>query len=141
MKLRDQITRRNFLQLAVNALLGVSRALGLAGLARFFSFESDPPPPKEFDIGPAANYPQGSATILPQIPAALRHLSKGYTAVSMKCTHLGCTVEKPGESFECPCHGSRFDENGKLTRGPATRDLPSLRVEENEAGNLIVHSG
>jgi Rieske Fe-S protein len=58
----------------------------------------------------------------------------------MKCTHLGCTVEKPGDSFECPCHGSRFDENGKLMRGPATRDLPALQVDENEDGNLIVHA-
>lgn len=137
----SQLPRRNFLKLAVHSLLGISGALGLAGLARFFSFQADPPPPKEFDIGPAANYPQGTSAILPQIPAALRHDSKGYTAISMKCTHLGCTVEKPGDTFQCPCHGSRFDENGKLTRGPATRDLPILRVEESKTGNLIVYSG
>ena len=135
------IPRRNFLKLTVNALLGISSALGLAGLARFFSFQADPPPPKEFDIGPAANFPPGTSTIVPQVPASVRHLSKGHTAISMKCTHLGCTVEKPGDSFECPCHGSRFDENGKLTRGPATRDLPILPVEENEDGNLIVYAG
>jgi len=137
----SQLPRRTFLKLVINSLLGVSGALGLAGLVRFFSFQADPPPPKEFDIGPAANYPQGSATLLPQIPATLRHLSEGYIAISMKCTHLGCTVGKPGDSFECPCHGSRFDENGKLTRGPATRDLPILRVEENDTGNLIVYAG
>lgn len=135
-----QLPRRNFLKLAVNTLLGVSGALGIAGLARFFSFQADPPPPKEFDIGPATDYPQGSVTLLPQIPATIRHTSKGYIAVNMKCTHLGCTVEKPGESFECPCHGSRFDETGKLTRGPATRDLVTLQVEENGNGNLIVHA-
>ena len=137
----SQLPRRNFLKLLINSLLGVSSALGLVGLARFFSFQADPPPPKEFDIGPAANYLQGTTTLLPQIPAALRHTSKGYIAISMKCTHLGCTVEKPGDSFQCPCHGSRFDENGKLTRGPATRDLSTLRVELNEAGNLIVYAG
>jgi cytochrome b6-f complex iron-sulfur subunit len=136
----QKLSRRNFLQLSVNALLGVSGVLGLAGLIRFFSFQADPPPPREFDIGPAADFPQGSSTILPQIPATLRHTSKGYIAISMKCTHLGCTVGKPGDSFQCPCHGSRFDENGKLTRGPAKRDLSSLRVEENEAGNLIVYA-
>jgi len=137
----NHIPRRNFLKLLVNTLLGISSALGLTGLARFFGFQSDPPLPKEFDIGPAADYPLGTSTIVPQVPASVRHLSRGYTAISMKCTHLGCTVEKPGDSFECPCHGSRFDENGKLMRGPATRDLPTLPVEENEAGNLIIHAG
>jgi len=136
-----QLTRRNSLKLLVNALLGTSGILGLAGLARYFSFQADPPPPKQFDIGRATSYPLGTTTMLPQIPAALRHNSKGFIAISMKCTHLGCTVDKPGESFVCPCHGSRFDENGKLTRGPATRDLPSLRVEQNEDGNLIVYAG
>lgn len=135
-----QLPRRNILKIIINLLLGISGAISLAGLARYFSFQADPPAPKEFDIGPAANYPQGETAILPQIPAALRHSSKGFTAISMKCTHLGCTVDKPGDSFECPCHGSRFDENGKLTRGPATRDLPALRVEQNEAGNLIIYS-
>ena len=137
----SQLPRRNFLKLVVNSLLGISGALGLAGLVRYFSFQSDPPPPKEFDIGPAAGYPQGTTSLLPQIPAALRHNSKGYIAMSMKCSHLGCTVDKPGETFVCPCHGSRFDENGKLTRGPATRDLPALKVEQNENGNLIVYAG
>ena len=66
---------------AASTLVGVvtfSGALGLGGLARFFSFQADPPPPKEFDIGPAANYPQGSVTVLLQIPATLRHTSKGF---------------------------------------------------------------
>jgi Rieske Fe-S protein len=107
---------------------------------RFFSYQPDPPPPKEFDIGPESGYPQGEITLLPQIPAALRHVSNKYSAVSMKCTHLGCTVDKPGDSFVCPCHGSRFDEKGKLTKGPATRDLPVFRVEPNDDGNLIVYS-
>ena len=88
----SQLSRRNFLKLIVNALLGISGALGLAGFVRYFSFQSDPPPPREFDIGPAAGYPQGTTNLLPQIPAALRHTSKGYIAISMKCTHLGCTV-------------------------------------------------
>lgn len=136
----DQLPRRNILKLIINTFLGVSGAISLTGLIRFLSFQSDPPAPKEFDIGPATIYPLGETILLPQIPAVLRHNSKGFTALSMKCPHLGCTVEKPGESFECPCHGSRFDENGKITRGPATRDLTTLRVELNQEGNLIVFS-
>ncbi len=136
----SQFSRRDFLKLMVNSLLGVSGALTLGGLARFFSYKTDPPL-VDFDIGPAANFPANTTTLLPRIPAILRHDGKVFSALSLKCTHLGCTVEKKGDAFECPCHGSRFDRNGELLRGPATRRLPELRLEETEDGNLIVHAG
>jgi len=46
-------------------------------------------------------------------------------AVSVKCPHMGCQLEwNPDEkSWDCPCHGSRFDVYGKLLEGPAQRDL------------------
>lgn len=46
-------------------------------------------------------------------------------AVPVKCPHLGCQLEwNPDEkSWDCPCHGSRFDYQGKLLEGPAQTDL------------------
>lgn len=45
--------------------------------------------------------------------------------VSVKCPHLGCQLEwNPADhSWDCPCHGSRFDIHGQLLNGPATSDL------------------
>lgn len=46
-------------------------------------------------------------------------------AVSVKCPHLGCQLEwNPAEkSWDCPCHGSRFDVHGALLNGPANSNL------------------
>ena len=46
------------------------------------------------------------------------------TPTTPRCPHLGCALKwNPAEhSWDCPCHGSRFDENGNLLDGPATED-------------------
>ena len=53
-----------------------------------------------------------------------------------KCPHLGCVVHwNPAETtWDCPCHGSRFDPYGKVINGPANRDLaPAERSREKRA--------
>ncbi|WP_055491226.1 FAD-dependent oxidoreductase [Streptomyces sp. TP-A0356] len=46
-------------------------------------------------------------------------------ALSARCTHLGCLVafNRAEQAWECPCHGSRFDLDGRVLQGPATRPL------------------
>ena len=132
-------SRRDFLKLATNSLLGLSGVLGLGGLIQFLSYEMDPAPPSQYDLGSAGDYPPGSRTLLMHIPAVLIHNNDGYLALSLVCTHLGCTVEQKNEEFECPCHGSKYDDKGLVTRGPANLPLKKLRVEINEAGNIILH--
>jgi Rieske Fe-S protein len=45
--------------------------------------------------------------------------------VSAVCTHLGCLVNwnNAEKSWDCPCHGARFDCRGKILQGPAVTDL------------------
>jgi Rieske Fe-S protein len=45
-----------------------------------------------------------------------------FTAVSTVCTHQGCEIDVTGTTFECPCHNSRFDGDGKVTGQPQGTD-------------------
>lgn len=57
--------------------------------------------------------------------AAFRSPLGALSVVSPVCTHLGCHVAWNGEatSWDCPCHGSRFDTQGNVIEGPALRPL------------------
>jgi cytochrome b6-f complex iron-sulfur subunit len=132
------ISRRDFLKLTTNSLLAFTGILGVGGLIRFLSYKADPTPQTEFDIGPAMNYPPKSRTILANIPAVVVHDGDGIHAVSLTCTHLGCTVEERNFGFECPCHSSRYDPAGNVLKGPAAANLKKLRITEAEDGNLHV---
>jgi len=55
---------------------------------------------------------------------------------SAACPHLGCIVKwnRAERTWDCPCHGSRFDPLGKVLNGPANRDLaPAERSEDQRA--------
>ena len=50
------------------------------------------------------------------------------TPTAPRCPHLGCALKYNREehSWDCPCHGSRFDENGRVLDNPATDDSTSI---------------
>jgi cytochrome b6-f complex iron-sulfur subunit len=134
------ISRRDFLKLSTNALLASAGLLGLGGLIRYLSYQFDPTPQSEFDIGPAINYPPNSRTVVAHIPAIIIHDKEGLHAMSLTCTHLGCSIEERNFGFECPCHSSRYDPAGRLIKGPASMDLKKLRIARTEDGNLHVYT-
>ena len=51
-------------------------------------------------------------------------------AVSPRCTHLGCFLHfnNAEKSWDCPCHGSRFDPDGAVLQGPANKPLERLEA-------------
>lgn len=135
-------SRRDFLRLLTNAFFGLGGLLGLGGLIRFFSFQPDPGPPTEFDLGLASNYSEDFPVMRLDIPAIIKRTEEGVIAISLVCTHLGCTVEenKDGDGFTCPCHGSRYNKSGRVLEGPATKSLPRYRIEEQADGALRLYT-
>jgi cytochrome b6-f complex iron-sulfur subunit len=133
------INRRDFLKLSTTGLLTASGLLGLGALFRFMGYENQPATRTEFDLGDDSAYPVGSRTVLPDIPTLLIRTEKGFSAISLVCTHLGCTVEQTGDGFSCPCHGSEYSIDGSVLRGPAQKPLPTLRVEQNTEGHLTIY--
>jgi len=63
-------------------------------------------------------------------------------ASSARCTHLGCRIDRIAkDEAVCPCHGSRFEGDGTVASGPATRPLTALRLEADPAsGGWIAHA-
>ena len=61
-------------------------------------------------------------------------------AINATCTHLGCVVPwvRSANKFCCPCHGSQYDENGKVVRGPAPLSLALAHTSVLENGDIAV---
>jgi glycine/D-amino acid oxidase-like deaminating enzyme/nitrite reductase/ring-hydroxylating ferredoxin subunit len=80
------------------------------------------------EVSDADAVPRGEARVLrdgPRHTGVYRDEQGELHAVSLRCTHLGCLLRFNGAetSWDCPCHGSRFDVDGAVLEGPAVRPL------------------
>jgi Rieske Fe-S protein len=60
--------------------------------------------------------------------AAYRSANGELTVRSATCTHMGCLVawNEAERTWDCPCHGSRFEPDGRVISGPAGSPLPAV---------------
>jgi len=86
----------------------------------------------------SGDLPRNGALVFPAERIALLRGEGGVYALSLVCTHLGCTVTVTDQELSCPCHGSRFGRLGQVLTGPADRPLQRLTVEERE-GRIEVY--
>src|SRR3954452_9621340 len=85
---------------------------------------------KPADAGAGDEVPAGEARVLRDglgKKGVYRDADGALHAVSLRCTHLGCLLRfnSAERSWDCPCHGSRFDIDGNVLEGPAVEPLES----------------
>jgi nitrite reductase/ring-hydroxylating ferredoxin subunit len=135
-----RVSRRSLLSLASMGSFLAALGTAIAGILRLPNPAVLPGPARRFKLGAPDEFAVGSETAFAEQNLVLFRDNEGFYAVSAICTHLGCTVARSKEGFACPCHGSRFDNAGKVVAGPAPRPLPSLELARAADGQLIVNA-
>jgi Rieske Fe-S protein len=88
--------------------------------------------------GNVKDVPVGTFRVMGEIVIARD--AGGLYAMSAICTHAGCPTRVTNAGLFCPCHGSIFDQDGQVTRGPARASLPHFQVEVDAAGAITVQA-
>jgi len=139
--MQEPTRRRDFLGLA--ALWSSIAALGtaFAGVLRLPKPAVLPGPLRVYKLGDAAQFAVGTSTRIDAGNFFLFRDERGFHAISSVCTHLGCIVaHQEDEGFACPCHGSRFNEQGTVIGGPAPAGLAWLEITTAPDGQLQVNA-
>jgi Rieske Fe-S protein len=79
-------------------------------------------------IAKTADVPVGSGVIVDKV-VVTQPTAGVFKGFSSTCTHKGCTVDKIADgTIDCPCHGSKFNLDGSVANGPATKPLEAQAV-------------
>lgn len=136
----EPVPRRDFLGLAaIWTMLGAG-LFALLGMLRLPQAAVIPEPSKKFRVDLPDNLKPGEPYFPPGRNVSIFRDATGVYAISRICTHLGCVVKDATEGFTCPCHGSEFEADGSVRKGPAPKALPWLAVKV-DGSNVIVDEG
>jgi Rieske Fe-S protein len=79
-------------------------------------------------IAKTADVPVGSGLIVDKV-VVTQPTAGVFKGFSSTCTHKGCTVDKIADgTIDCPCHGSKFNLDGTVAKGPAQKPLPAENI-------------
>jgi len=128
-------TRRRFLTMIAGGVAASACSAASNGPAQF----------GDVSAGNIKNVTVGALSLVGGEPTVLGRDAGGLYAMTITCTHQGCEVEPVGSGaaarLDCPCHGSQFDRNGNVVRGPAGSPLVHFAVAVDAAGNITIHGG
>jgi cytochrome b6-f complex iron-sulfur subunit len=131
--------RRDFL--AGAAFWTTVGTLGFAaiGIARMPKPGVFPGQSSVLKIGTPGEYPvSAEPQRVPGQNLFILHDAEGFAAISAICSHLGCIVAPTGSGFACPCHGSKFAADGRVTQGPAPSPLMWYELSLAPDGQIVI---
>jgi len=135
-------SRRDFIKTAWKGL-GVVAGLEITGLTLHYLVDRketnyggdlfEAGLPNEFPIGTVTPFRRGRFFLI-------RMNDGGFLAMSLKCSHLGCSIiwDEKIKEFVCPCHSSKFSIAGDVINPPAPRALDVFEISVTE-GKLFVN--
>jgi nitrite reductase/ring-hydroxylating ferredoxin subunit len=96
--------------------------------------------PLDFDLGPASQFDKPGIDARWATSGGFFVVRDGprLFVVNALCTHQACDLEPAAPNLQCPCHGSRFTQQGKVLNGPATRSLVHFGITLSAAGHVLV---
>jgi len=133
-----KLSRQEFLTWLAWSSVGIPASFMGLGSYRFLVPNLTFGPASVVKIGKPEDFPPGTHILLSDHRLFIISGETGIKAMSAICTHLGCTVGKVEWGYQCPCHGSRFDFEGRVLRGPAPKPLPWHKILRGPDGLLIV---
>ncbi len=133
-----EVNRRSFLNLLGWGGLTLSGLVAALGNVLFLKPAVSYGAPINFRAGMPDAFKIGIKQVFEEERVVVVREKKGFAAISVVCTHLGCTIRSSDAGFECPCHGSQFDNDGFVTGGPAPRPLDWYQVALAPNGELEI---
>lgn len=125
----EPVSRRDFFNNAWK-WLGIIAAVEVAGVTTAFMFtaksKNNSTPKQLLEAGPVDSFAVNTVSAFMGGRFYLaRQQDGGFIALSLRCTHLGCSIawEETQKRFICPCHSSAFDISGEVLNPPAARAL------------------
>jgi cytochrome b6-f complex iron-sulfur subunit len=142
------MTRRNFFEKFVGGLFGGTvLAFFAPALAYLFPNRNFGATGREFSEATgqiifANSIAEGETRMgmLGGKPAIVVRRNGELTALSAVCTHLGCVVafEASANTFQCPCHGGKYDRDGQVIGGPPPLPLEQLTIQVEDDKIILV---
>jgi Rieske Fe-S protein len=133
------IDRRTFIQQTCKACIGAGLATGFTS-CKSMHYVSGNTEPKGLSVASSEFIYQKKDKLATrqhiivthdklEFPIYLYRVSETqYNALWMKCTHQGSELQASGDHLYCASHGSEFDKSGKVSQGPAEKDLRTFPV-------------
>lgn len=121
---------------------GAGGGAGSSGTGTSTGTGSCGPLPPGFSVGELSSFNVLGIYGIVKTQILIGRDEEGFYALSSLCTHLGCDISSNGTFDEkgmmCGCHGSKFDNDGNVVAGPATKPLKAFGLALGCDGRLYV---